>query len=42
MRGFICFMSLMILWAGIETFPLWANVLLLAIFWITSKKYWVK
>jgi hypothetical protein len=42
MRGFICFMSLMILWAGIETLPLWAIIVLLATFGITSKKYWVK
>lgn len=42
MRGVLCFTSLMVLWAGIETLPIWADVVLLIVFWLTSMKYWTK
>ena len=42
MRGLICFISLLILWAGIEQFNISTDLILLAIFGITSRKYWVK
>lgn len=42
MNGIICFTSFMMLWLGIETLPIWAIVILLGVFGITSKKYWVK
>lgn len=42
MRGFVCFMSVMFLVAGIERLPIWTSLVLLLVFGITSIKYWNK
>lgn len=42
MRGLICFSSLILLIMCIEVIPVWTSLLLIAIFFITSIKYWDK